>query len=66
MARYYGSFTSPRYIGYVNRQEFIDTVADKIGSSKNWVAQRMCETGNHIEIDLMKRNPGQVFKSPSQ
>jgi len=53
---------SGRYIGLMNKKDFISGVARLDRASKNWVAERTGETGNQEEIASMNRNPGDIIR----
>lgn len=54
--------TDVRIIGAVTKKHFIETVAAEFfHTSKNWIKQRICETGNKKEIELANSEVGTIF-----
>lgn len=48
-----------RYIGFCNKKGIIEIVGE-IVKNKNWVRQRVCETHNKNEINLIKEFPNKI------
>jgi len=48
------------YIGFCNKMDFINTVSELDQSSKNWVKERVSNTGNGKDIITCNKNPGHI------
>ena len=48
-----------RYVSYCNKKDIINTVGELI-NNKNWIRQRIAETGNNFEINLAEKYPEQI------
>lgn len=46
-----------RIICRCSKSEFCRRVANHENGCKHWVSERVCETGNHFELDLLSRHP---------
>jgi hypothetical protein len=61
MAKYYGFSYQKRYLGYMNKTEFIEKVSKAANLSKNWVRERVSETGNKEDIEAMDKSPNTII-----
>ncbi len=45
-------YVDVRYCGFCSKKDFIDTTVIRSCSARNWVVNRVSETGNSIDIEL--------------
>jgi hypothetical protein len=54
--------THKRFFGLMPKSKFIQQVAELDKTSKNWVAQRLCDTGNLVELEKARTTPNKLFE----
>ena len=58
----YSSSQCGRYVGIVSQKKFIEEVSKLDRASKNWVRERIAETGNDEELRLARENKGKIVQ----
>ncbi len=49
-----------RYVSYCNKKDMIGIIGELI-NNKNWVRQRIADTGNKKDIELAQKYPGKII-----
>lgn len=49
-----------RYVGRMSKNAFINTILNGESRGRKWILDRMCNTGNDFELELITKHPDKV------